>query len=409
MSASVFQDLQVLESQQRGDPLPENPLVPFNVLDVGRNGNIELVPTTKNNLYPQLSTLPLGLGPFESEDVKSELTEWYLKPKKVFPREILDECQRYWDREPDVRSFLHTSVSKSRTMMEMDRSLVTGEVDFFSYREVVQSDSSRTAQNSTSLQREPASYTDFVRGHVSNFPFAPGGLDDVAVSEKTHIEAGIEQDIEAFLKEIEEGELLSVPPGFDRGLMLKEHPKSAESQQTTPSTATTAGAAASTTLNLMDILTADDFVSELLKEEEDEEKQAQQREEEALRVQAEQEQATKEGGGEGGGGSKKQGYAALVQAKKSLASKTTDVTAAHALLDGNRDVFAQYLDEKDKKEGSKVTDPKLFREFAAYWEDEYFKDMDALNIRRPDILTRVSEYVPEIIAYVQKIIDNGFA
>ncbi len=35
--------------------------------------------------------------------------------------------------------------------------------------------------------------------------------------------------------------------------------------------------------------------------------------------------------------------------------------------------------------------------------------MDALGCRRPDVLTRVSEYVPEIIAYVQQIISNGMA
>ena len=26
----------------------------------------------------------------------------------------------------------------------------------------------------------------------------------------------------------------------------------------------------------------------------------------------------------------------------------------------------------------------------------------------PDVLTRVSEYVPEVVDYVQKIMDNGF-
>ncbi len=35
--------------------------------------------------------------------------------------------------------------------------------------------------------------------------------------------------------------------------------------------------------------------------------------------------------------------------------------------------------------------------------------MKALGIRTPDVLTRVSEYVPEITEMVQKIIDNGFA
>lgn len=35
--------------------------------------------------------------------------------------------------------------------------------------------------------------------------------------------------------------------------------------------------------------------------------------------------------------------------------------------------------------------------------------MKALGIRTPDVLTRVSEYVPEIIEMVQKIIANGYA
>jgi hypothetical protein len=33
--------------------------------------------------------------------------------------------------------------------------------------------------------------------------------------------------------------------------------------------------------------------------------------------------------------------------------------------------------------------------------------MDALGVRRPDVLTRVVEYIPQIIAFVEKIISNG--
>jgi cysteinyl-tRNA synthetase len=35
--------------------------------------------------------------------------------------------------------------------------------------------------------------------------------------------------------------------------------------------------------------------------------------------------------------------------------------------------------------------------------------MSRLNVLPPDTITRVSEYVPEIVAFVQKIMDNGFA
>lgn len=35
--------------------------------------------------------------------------------------------------------------------------------------------------------------------------------------------------------------------------------------------------------------------------------------------------------------------------------------------------------------------------------------MASLNVELPDIMTRVSEYVPEIVDYIAKIISNGYA
>ncbi len=35
--------------------------------------------------------------------------------------------------------------------------------------------------------------------------------------------------------------------------------------------------------------------------------------------------------------------------------------------------------------------------------------MDRLRVRRPDTLTRVTEYVPEIVEFVEGIVKNGFA
>ena len=50
-----------------------------------------------------------------------------------------------------------------------------------------------------------------------------------------------------------------------------------------------------------------------------------------------------------------------------------------------------------------------FSAFARKWENDYFDDMKSLNIELPEIMTRVSEYVPEIIIFIAKLIDNGFA
>lgn len=50
-----------------------------------------------------------------------------------------------------------------------------------------------------------------------------------------------------------------------------------------------------------------------------------------------------------------------------------------------------------------------FGKFARKWENEFFADMKSLGVRMPDAITRVSEYIPEIIAYIEKIAGNGYA
>lgn len=79
----------------------------------------------------------------------------------------------------------------------------------------------------------------------------------------------------------------------------------------------------------------------------------------------------------------------------------------HQLLSGTKDVFFDWLDVN--RPPDEVFDNEIFAKFARSWEDDFFVDMKALNILSPDVLTRVSEYVPEIVEYTQKIIDNGYA
>lgn len=78
----------------------------------------------------------------------------------------------------------------------------------------------------------------------------------------------------------------------------------------------------------------------------------------------------------------------------------------NALLREARDPLAEWL---DKEKGSTVTENSIFSKLPQYWESEYHKDMDALNVLRPNVLTRVSEYIPEIINYIEKIIANNLA
>ena len=49
------------------------------------------------------------------------------------------------------------------------------------------------------------------------------------------------------------------------------------------------------------------------------------------------------------------------------------------------------------------------RRHAARYEAEFLADMRALGCREPSVLTRVSDYMGVIVAYVQRILGNGFA
>jgi cysteinyl-tRNA synthetase len=44
-----------------------------------------------------------------------------------------------------------------------------------------------------------------------------------------------------------------------------------------------------------------------------------------------------------------------------------------------------------------------------FYEKMFWRDLKSLNCRPPSIIVRVTEFVPEIVQFIQKIMDNGFA
>ncbi|KAJ9467365.1 putative cysteine--tRNA ligase [Diplonema papillatum] len=68
--------------------------------------------------------------------------------------------------------------------------------------------------------------------------------------------------------------------------------------------------------------------------------------------------------------------------------------------------LCQVLDEEG---GATVTDHSVFMAHAKKYEKEFFEDMESLGVREPDVLTRVTEYVPNIIDFIKKIVDKGLA
>lgn len=71
-----------------------------------------------------------------------------------------------------------------------------------------------------------------------------------------------------------------------------------------------------------------------------------------------------------------------------------------------RDALADLI---DKRQGHTVSDERIFRAHAAHYEEEFLSDMKKLGVRMPDAMTRVTEYIPEIISYVKQIEEKGLA
>ncbi|KAG0436044.1 Cysteine--tRNA ligase [Dictyocoela muelleri] len=50
-----------------------------------------------------------------------------------------------------------------------------------------------------------------------------------------------------------------------------------------------------------------------------------------------------------------------------------------------------------------------FKMIIEKYENEFFNDMDRLNVKRPSIVTRVTEYIEKIKEFVEKLIEKGYA
>lgn len=72
--------------------------------------------------------------------------------------------------------------------------------------------------------------------------------------------------------------------------------------------------------------------------------------------------------------------------------------------------FVMNVTDVDDKIIRKANEVKQeFTYISRKFEEDFLSDMEALNVESPNVLTRVSEYIPEIVDYIKTIIDNGYA
>lgn len=92
-------------------------------------------------------------------------------------------------------------------------------------------------------------------------------------------------------------------------------------------------------------------------------------------------------------------------AKKAINAISLPLANTNTFFADVKEITMPYL---DNHYGSTVNDPLIFKKLPSFWETKFDEDMRKLNVLAPTITTRVSEYIPDIIEFVEKIVDNGF-
>ncbi|KAK7124809.1 hypothetical protein R3I94_019012 [Phoxinus phoxinus] len=194
-------------------PVGPNDL-PLALLEMGCSGRFELIthPLPKNKPLPPHSTLPHGLPP-TCLDLKTEVEKRFLRDPAWLPVHDVDDAFHKFlkiiKRDKEVDSLLHCSMSPLHSGLSVVRDPTTGML--LDFTEVLLEDTGLSAKNSLSLQRQPGPPSESLRGSNTNYPFLPGGMEELTL-EQIKKKSELEEDIDF------EKDLLTVPPGLKAGM-----------------------------------------------------------------------------------------------------------------------------------------------------------------------------------------------
>ncbi|CUS07174.1 unnamed protein product [Tuber aestivum] len=69
-------------------------------------------------------------------------------------------------------------------------------------------------------------------------------------------------------------------------------------------------------------------------------------------------------------------------------------------------ILLPYLDSANQ---GREYSPEVFSNLTSFWENHFNEDMATLNVLPPTMVTHVSEFIPENVAFEKKLVDKGFA
>ncbi|XP_040044192.1 superkiller complex protein 2 isoform X2 [Gasterosteus aculeatus] len=194
-------------------PPPGPTDLPLSLLEMGCSGRFELIthPSPDQPLLPQ-STLPHGLPP-TSLSLDREVEKQFLRDAAWLPIHDTDlafqKFLKVAQREVNVDSLINSAHSALHSGISVVRDPTTGML--LDFTEVLLENTGLSAKNSLSLQRQPGPPSESLRGSNTNYPFHPGGMEELSL-EQIKKRSDLEEDIDF------ENDLLRVPPGLKAGM-----------------------------------------------------------------------------------------------------------------------------------------------------------------------------------------------
>ncbi|RPA81930.1 hypothetical protein BJ508DRAFT_318201 [Ascobolus immersus RN42] len=95
----------------------------------------------------------------------------------------------------------------------------------------------------------------------------------------------------------------------------------------------------------------------------------------------------------------------LLTATSAINSSSTDADAFYAATSS---ILLPYLDSLPENKTREYSQD-IFAKLSTYWENHFNEDMKKLNVLPPTVTTRVSEFIPQNVDFVQKLVEKGLA